>query len=121
MLPAFRDATKSLESLYDIEDLEKYLEIYDVPRHIIQEALVDNPSDGEEDQESLKSLRFVSYQYSTLRRVILCSLLSLEADGGKPDFARWRAAVDIMQTLSGVVATWAEKLNQLQHETERQY
>lgn len=71
-----------------------------------------------DDPESLKSLRVVSYQYSTLRRVVLCSLMSLEADGGNPDFPRWAAANQIMNSLSLVAASWAEKLSALLREVE---
>lgn len=110
----------ALAALLKEDDLEKYLDVYDIPQHAIQEAINPDLTPIEEDDtESLKSLRVVSYQYTTLRRVVLCSLMSLEADGGKPDFPRWVAASEIMESLSGAMATWAEKLNELLRETER--
>ncbi|GAB7351551.1 hypothetical protein MBLNU459_g2182t1 [Dothideomycetes sp. NU459] len=120
VLPAFREANAALGALLKEDDLEKYLDVYDIPQHAIQEAI--NPDLApleEDDSESLKSLRVVSYQYTTLRRVVLCSLMSLEADGGKPDFPRWLAASEIMKSLSLATATWAEKLNELLRETEQ--
>lgn len=120
VLPAFREANESLAALLKEDDLEKYLDVYDIPQHAIQEAINPNLAPAEDDDaESLKSLRVVSYQYTTLRRVVLCSLMSLEADGGKTDFPRWTAASEIMESLSMVMATWAEKLNELLRETER--
>ena len=45
--------------------------------------------------------------------------MSIEADGGKPDFPRWWAAISTMKSLSIITAKWAEKLNQLLREVER--
>jgi hypothetical protein len=118
-LPAFRDATISLKVLLNQDDMEKYLDVYDIPHHAVQEAV--SPaliSLEDDDPESLRSLRVVSYQYSTLRRVVCCSLMSLEADGGNTDFARWSAATKIMNSLSTTTATWAQKLSDLLREVE---
>lgn len=124
ILPAFRQAHASLAPLLKEEDLERFLDVYDIPYHAIQEAvnppLIDHEEEEEEeDQESLKSLRLLGYQYTTLRRVVLCSLMSLEADGGKPDFARWWSAIETVNSLSLTSATWAQNLNELLRETEQ--
>ncbi|KAH0000968.1 hypothetical protein KCU78_g15103, partial [Aureobasidium melanogenum] len=118
-LPTFRDATISLKVLLNQDDMEKYLDVYDIPHHAVQEAVSPvHVTLEEDDPESLRSLRVVSYQYSTLRRVVCCSLMSLEADGGNPDFARWSAATKIMDSLSTTTATWAQKLSDLLREVE---
>ncbi|TKA73581.1 hypothetical protein B0A49_10922 [Cryomyces minteri] len=49
----------------------------------------------------------------------MCSLLALEADGGKPDFHRWRIAVETMNQLSTVMAMSSEKLGSVLNEEER--
>ena len=120
MLPAFRHAHASLSTLISDDDLERFLDIYDIPHHAIQEAI--NPdlasTDAGDDEESLKSLRVVGYQYATLRRLLLCSLMSFEADGGKPDFPRWSTAIAIMQSLGTTTACWADKINRLLAEVE---
>ena len=56
---------------------------------------------------------------STLRRVYLCSLLSLEADGGKPDFARWSVTVDSVSILAAIAGGWGEKINRILGEEEQ--
>lgn len=123
VLPAFRDAHASLSALLNEDALERFLDVYDIPYHAIQEAT--NPhlakDELDEDNESLKSLRVVGYQYATLRRAVLCSLMSLEADGGKPDFPRWWAAIGQMTSLGAITANWAARLNELLRETERTY
>jgi hypothetical protein len=118
-LPAFREATMSLQLLLNQDDMEKYLDVYDIPHHAVQEAI--NPelvSMEQDDAESLRSLRVVSYQYSTLRRVVCCCLMSLEADGANPDFVRWSAATKIMNSLSTTTATWAQKLSDVLREAQ---
>lgn len=118
-LPAFKEATISLKILLNQDDMEKYLDVYDIPHHAVQEAISPElASLDQDDPESLRSLRVVSYQYSTLRRVVLCSLMSLDADGGNTDFARWSAATKIMNSLSVTTATWAQKLSDLLREVE---
>ncbi|KAI7165106.1 hypothetical protein KC349_g224 [Hortaea werneckii] len=72
----------------------------------------------EDDAESLKSLRVLSYRMGVLRRVTLCSLMSLEADGGKPDFYRWRVTIEAMQTISNILAPSARRLQQILNEME---
>jgi hypothetical protein len=99
--------------------LEKYLDVYDITNPDLQEA-AQGYSEGEfEDAETLKVLRLLQYRLSTLRRVYLCSLLALEADGGKPDFNRWGLTVDSMLDLAAPTCNWSEKLNRILGEEEQ--
>lgn len=100
MIPAFRSGIQSLRSLHSDDDFEKYLDIYDVSREAILDASSTTTLSHDDDPESLMALRLLSYQYSTLRRTLLCSLLSIEADGGHTDFARWRMATEVMDSIS---------------------
>jgi len=112
-IPPLHQACDDLRNLISQDDLEKYLDVYDITYQDIQEASL-GFSDGEfDDLESLKTLRILQARFSTLRRVFLCSLLSLEADGGKPDFPRWRTAVDAMESITSITGEHAEKLNLL--------
>ncbi|KAK4954711.1 hypothetical protein LTR66_013537 [Elasticomyces elasticus] len=117
-IPVFTTACATLRPLLDEDDLERYLEIYDLRHQDINEALVERTECESEDTESLKTLRLHHFRLSTLRRTALCSLLALEADGAKSDFARWRIAVDTMESLSAVAVTAAEKLGKILSETE---
>ena len=111
VIPATVDGCTALRSMIDEDDLEKYFEIYDINAVDAREAAgPDSLKVLEDDVESLKSLRVLSYRAGVLRRVALCSLMSLEADGGKPDFARWRLANAAMQRMSGAVGPSADKL-----------
>ena len=111
VIPTSIDACDSLRTLIEEDDLEKYFEIYDISTQDARETSgPDSLTILENDPESLKSLRVLSYRANVLRRVTLCSLMALEADGGKPDFYRWRLATEAMNRVSRSVALSAEKL-----------
>lgn len=112
-IPPFLQACETLREYIPQEDLEKYLEVYDITYQDIQEAQLSFSRDEFEDNDSLKTLRILQARLGTLRQVLLCSLLSLEAEGGPSDFARWRVAVDAMDSLSRLTGDHAEKINQL--------
>lgn len=119
VIPACIEACNTLRTLVDEDDLEKYYEVYDVSEEDAKEALGDDSlSVLEDDPESLKSLRLLSYRAGILRRVLLCSMMSLEADGGKPDFNRWRIAIEVMEAISKLVGMSAEKLRQMVNDME---
>ncbi|GIZ43287.1 hypothetical protein CKM354_000651900 [Cercospora kikuchii] len=118
-IPASIKAYTALGALIREDDLEKYFEVYDISS---QDARESTGPDAlrvlEEDPESLKSLRVLSYRACVLRRITLCSLMALGADGGKLDFARWRAATQIMRELSKAVAGSAERVRLILSEME---
>ena len=53
-----------------------------------------------EDADTLKALKYQLQNLHIVRKLFLCSLLALDADGGKSDFARWAAATEIMNRVS---------------------
>ncbi|KAF2435827.1 hypothetical protein EJ08DRAFT_667754 [Tothia fuscella] len=118
-LSPFREACNYMKGLISEDDLERYLEVYDVSSMDIEEARQGYTLDEFDDLESLKALRIFQARLSILRRVFLCSLLSLEANGGKPDYPRWRIAVDSMERLASTTGEWAEQLNALLAEEEQ--
>lgn len=104
-------AYQSLRPLAVEADLDKYYDIYEITRtdredteHFTGTEVVES-----EETESLKYFKTGLAKLHVMRKLFLCGLLALEADGGKTDFARWPAAVEAMQTLSSetfaVVAT----------------
>lgn len=115
----FAEQCGALKQLIEEEDLEKYLDVYDVSNPDLQEAGLGYTEAEFEDAETLKVLRVLQYRLVTLRRVFLCSLLALEADGGKPDFGRWSAVVDSMLALAAVTGEWSEKFNRVLAEEEQ--
>ncbi|KAH9809167.1 Mysoin-binding motif of peroxisomes [Teratosphaeria destructans] len=119
VIPACIEASRTLRGLVEEDNLEKYLEIYDISSQDAKEASGEHALQVlDDDAESLKSLRVLSFRAGILRRVTLSSLMALEADGGKPDFHRWRTATEAILELSKLVGSLADKLRQVLSEME---
>lgn len=118
-VPACGEACASLRALIDEDDMERYYEVYDIDVQDAKEAAGPEAlAVLEDDPESLKSLRVLSYRAGVIRRVTLCCLMALEADGGKADFARWRLSTDVMAKLNKTIAVGTERVRQVLSEME---
>lgn len=98
------------------------MDIYEITRSDFEEACSGINATAEEGLDSpgsLQDLRVSHYRINVLRRVLLCTLLTMKADGGKPDFRRWKDAVDIMESVACETGEWAEKMNSILTEEER--
>jgi hypothetical protein len=99
-------------------DLEKYYDVYDISDLDIQEARQGYAETEFEDKESLRVLKILVARLHIIRKVFLCCLLALEADGGKPDFLRWSTAVDEINALASVTGEAEERLRRILSEEE---
>lgn len=118
-LPALLEECATLRSLVEPDDLERYLDVYDITSQDMQEAFL-GYSEGEfEDGETLKALRILQYRLISIRRILLCSLLALEAEGDKSDFHRWRTATESMKHIAEMSGAWCEKFNKILSEEEQ--
>lgn len=119
-IPAYIEAYTSLKALISEDDLERYFDVYDISTVDAREASLRDTALSvlEDDPESLKSLRVLSYRSNILRRVTLCSLMALQADGGHPDFPRWRTAVSLIFDLNTSISTSAERIRVILGEME---
>lgn len=99
-------------------DLEKYFDIYDISDADFAEAMCDHPATEFDDFESVRVLKILASRYDTTRRIFLCCLMALEADGGKPDFLRWTTAVDEMHGLAVETSMAEERLHRILGEEE---
>jgi len=98
--------------------LEKYYDIYDMGQSDLEEANLGYHETEFDDFESLRVLKILAARFHTIRKVFLCCLLALEADGGKPDFLRWSTAVDEIQAAASIVYGAGEKLRRILAEEE---
>ena len=82
--------------------MDKYYDIYEISRTDREdtEHFTRTEIDESEETESLKYFKTALTKLHVMRKLFLCGLLALEADGGKTDFVRWPVAVDTMKTLS---------------------
>jgi len=118
-IPMLTEQCEISKQLIQNDDLEKYLDVYEVSNPDLQEAAQGYCASEFEDVHALKALRTLQYRLSTLRRVYLCSLLALEADGGQPDFMRWSVVVQSMLSVARPIGQWSEKFNHILAEEEQ--
>lgn len=82
-------------------DLEKYYDIYEISKSEVLEAEgTKDVANSDPSEETLRAFKMNSHKMHSARKLFLCSLLALSADGGNVDFAKWSTATRIMSTLS---------------------
>ena len=110
---------EDLRPLIDQGDVERFLDVYEVRGEDIREALLGlHPTEGE-DVESLRCLKMHQARYSTLRRLLLCSLLSLQATGRRADTSKWQLAARSMDSIGQLSGDLAQKFIKLLEEEEQ--
>jgi hypothetical protein len=71
-----------------------------------------------EDRDSLRVLKLFMARLHVIKKIFLCCLLALDADGGKPDFRRWSTAVDEIHSLASITGDAEVQVNQILSEEE---
>jgi Mysoin-binding motif of peroxisomes len=118
VIPLHVEACAKLRPLIQDVDIDKYFDIYDINSADAEEAQIGYSDSEFEDMEGLKALKTLSYRLHILRRVLLCCLLALDADGCQEDFARWSIAQEETETLSEALGDSLEKLRSFIDEEE---
>ncbi len=111
---------QSLKPFAATLDLEKYYDIYEISRTDLEDAdLVANiePA-GIEDSDTLQDLKVGLQKLHVLRKLVLCTLLALDADGSKSDFRRWSVAVDTMRRFTSLTARKILDIDEVMGEEE---
>ena len=109
LIPTFASTIEDLRPLVDQYDVERFLDVYEVRSEDIQDALLGVEGQDVSDSESLGSLRVHHARHETLRRLLLCILLSLPATGHRSDTPRWQVATKAMETLGTMAGSEAQK------------
>ena len=101
-------------------DLEKYCDIYEISRSDMQD--VEDIASADlvqlENADTLQDLKLGVQKLHVTRKLLLCTLLALDADGGQTDVHRWSAAIDAMRELSALTAKMVADLDELLSEEE---
>jgi hypothetical protein len=121
LLIPYAEASEALRPLAVELDLEKYHDIYEISQSDIQDVFCLGKDDeqGGEDAEALKFLKLGLQRLYLVRKLFLCSLLALDADGSKYDLPRWSLAINLMQDLSTKSTTAAFELDKVLIESDR--
>ena len=101
-------------------DMEKYFDIYEISHIDLQDAEVIATADLSEveNADTLQDLKIGLQKLHVIRKIFLCTLLALNADGGEADFQRWLATGEAMGGLSSVVAKTVLDMDEVLGEEE---
>lgn len=99
-------------------DLEKYYDIYDISDLDISDALQGFSDSSFDDPESLRTMKIAAARFHTIRKIFLCALLALEANGGESDYLRWSTAVEGLRALNEATKAAYERLRAMLTEDE---
>jgi uncharacterized phage infection (PIP) family protein YhgE len=99
-------------------EIDRFYEVYEIdPASIVEYLTPYTPSEFE-DPESLSVLKSLLIRLRATRRLLLCSFLSLNAEGTTADLERWRAAVSKLNELSVSVGTFSDKIRAIFEEEQ---
>ena len=106
MFSPYYEAYEDLKPLAINLDLEKYYDIYEISLTDMEDAeLVVNVNASDiEDADTLQDLKVGLQKLHLIRKLFLCTLLALDADGSKSDSQRWSVATETMNRVSSLTS-----------------
>ncbi|KAL9050645.1 MAG: hypothetical protein Q9162_006504 [Coniocarpon cinnabarinum] len=119
LIPCMVQAIEEMRPLADQEDVDRYLDVYEIRSDDIDNAMRGHESSAGEDVESLTNLKIYQARSSVLRRLLLCLLLSLQATGRRSDNPKWMLVTDILRRVGEVAGELAQKLIKLLEDDEQ--
>ena len=101
-------------------DLEKYQDIYEISRTDMEDAeLIASADLAElESADTLHDLKLGIQKIYLLRKLVLCTLMALDADGGQRDFDRWAVAVGAISDLTKLTARAVAHIDEVLREEQ---
>ena len=92
--------------------------MYDVSDLDISDAMQGYDENEFDDGESLRTLKILAARFHTSRKMLLCGLLALEADGEGADLLRWTTAVEVLRSLNEFTTASYKRLQAILGELE---
>ncbi|KAH7328408.1 Mysoin-binding motif of peroxisomes-domain-containing protein [Stachybotrys elegans] len=118
MLRSYNQVSLGVKGFSEQTELEKYYDIYDITDFDISDTLRAADDSEFDDAESLRALKILAARFHTTRRMFLCALLALDANGDGSDLVRWTKAVDALQDLIKSTTQAYDSLRKLMSEEE---
>lgn len=113
IISRYEQASLVIKGFSEQLDLERYYDIYDISDLDMSDALQGYSESEFEDMESLRTLKIVASRFHILRKMFLCALLSMEAQGDETDFLRWSTVVESLRLLNEVTTESYERLKSI--------
>ncbi|KAI4255698.1 MAG: hypothetical protein LQ352_002447 [Teloschistes flavicans] len=108
------EAFEEMKGLAVATDLEKYYDMYEISRTDMLE--IESLKDAESlhsGEETLLSFKIGLQKLHLARKLFLCSILALSADGGRTDVAKWASATKTMNALSNETSKATQALGEV--------
>lgn len=115
---AYCSASDIVRGFSEQLDLEKYCDIYDISDFDLSDATRGYSENEFDDLESLRTLKILAARFYTIRKIFLCGLLALEANGDDKDLMRWTTAVEALRSLRETTGSAYERLRGILVEEE---
>ena len=120
MFSPYFEANQTLKPHAVELDLEKYYDIYEISRTDMEDtesvATLDSSNIGH--ASTLQDLKIGLQRLHTLRKLFLCTLLALSADGSKSDLQSWLCASNAMTHVSSLTAKMTCNIDEIMEEEE---
>ncbi|KAL7925036.1 Mysoin-binding motif of peroxisomes domain-containing protein [Trichoderma austrokoningii] len=118
VLQTYNQVSDVVRGFAEQMELEKYYDMYDVSDFDISDSRLGFNESEFEDAESLRTLKILAARFHTTRKMLLCALLALDANGEAKDLLRWTAAVEALQSANVSTKSLFEKLQGILSEEE---
>ncbi|KAK6339807.1 hypothetical protein TWF718_009199 [Orbilia javanica] len=102
-------AIEAISAFPKVSDLEKFYDVYDIHINDLHDASFGIDESEFEDMESLKSLKALFQRLYTIRKIFVCHLLALEANGGHRDHTQWHAVGTQLYVISRLMGDLAQE------------
>lgn len=113
MISKYDQASTVTKGFSEQLDLERYHDIYDISDLDMSDALQGYSESEFEDMESLRTLKIAASRFHILRKMFLCALLSMEAQGDDTDFLRWTTVVESLRMLNEATTASYQRLGSI--------
>lgn len=117
-LKTYNRVSSVVRAFSEQTELEKYYDLYDVGDLDMSDALQGFSEDEFDDAESLRTLKILAARFHTTRKMLLCALLALDANGESADLVRWSTAVRALRSLNAATRVCYQRMQSILGEEE---
>lgn len=118
ILKAHSQVSGVVKGFCEQTELEKYYDIYDIGELDMSDAIREFDAAEFDDPESLRTLKILAARFNTVRKMFLCAMLALDANGEGTDLLRWTTAVEGLRSMNIATKDGFNKLQRILGEEE---